>query len=316
VPRAGRGGKENVESISGTATVTAAGQQIILYAKTGNWWVQPFRSRPFTKVESDTTWNNVTHIGTEYAALLVAPGYNPTPTLTVLPAVGGDVLAINTIKGTDVSAAAPKVIRFSGYDWTVRAAPSDRGGEMNQYDPANVSVDQNGYLHLKMEERNGVWTSAEVHLTRSLGYGSYGFVVEDSAHLEPSAVVGMFTLDERRDQDVRNELDIELSRWGNTEKKNADYTVQPYYLPQNTVHFSVPPGRFTHVLRWEPGVASFKSLYGTGPGARELAHHVFTSGIPVPGSETVHIDFYDFLHSQNARTGPSEVVIEKFEYLP
>jgi hypothetical protein len=128
----------------------------------------------------------------------------------------------------------------------------------------------------------------------------------------------MFTLDERNDQDVRNELDIELSRWGKPEKMNADYTVQPYYLPENTVHFSVPAGRFTHVLRWEPGEASFKTFYGTGTGtgARELTHHVFTSGIPVPAAETVHIDFYDFFHSQSGLTRPSEAVIERFEYLP
>ncbi|QMV20213.1 hypothetical protein GOB94_04070 [Granulicella sp. 5B5] len=304
--------------MSGTATITAPGQQIVLYARNGNWWVQPFRSRPFTKIEADATWNNVTHIGHEYAALLVAPGYRPTPTLSSLPSVGGGVLAVVTVKGTEASAVASKVIRFSGYDWTVRAAPDDRGGAMNQYDPDNVSVDKNGYLHLRMMERNSVWTSAEVHLTRSLGYGTYRFVVQDSAHLEPSAVVGMFTSGGRSERDVRSELDIELSHWNKPGKINADYTVQPYYLPENTFHFSVPSGTFTHVLRWEPGEASFKTFYGAsgGAGARELTHHVFTSDIPVPAAETAHIDFYDFFHSRGGLTHPSEVVIEKFEYLP
>jgi hypothetical protein len=307
-----------VESISGYATGAAKGQQIVLYAKNGKWWVQPFRSRAFTKLGSDSTWNSVTHIGTEYAALLVVPGYQPPVTMAALPPVGNDVLALTSVEGIKASPTASKVIHFSGYDWTVRVAPSNRGGDMNQYDAANVWVDQKGYLHLRIGEGDGGWTSAEVNLTQSLGYGTYRFVVQDSAHLEPSAVVAMFTLDERRDQDVRTELDIELSRWGKSGKMNADYTVQPYYLPENTVHFSVPPGRFTHVLRWEPGVASFKTFDGTavGPEAKELTHHVFTSGVPVPGSETVHIDFYDFLRSQSELTHPAEVVLEKFEYLP
>lgn len=318
VPRAGQGGPEIVESISGDATGAAEGQEIVLYAKNGIWWVQPFRSRAFTKIESDSTWNAVTHIGTDYAALLVTPGYRPPATIAELPSIGNGVLALTTVKGVEASPVASKIIRFSGYDWMVRAAPSDRGGEINQYDTSNVWVDQKGYLHLKMCERNGTWTSAEVNLTRSLGYGTYRFVVRDSAHLEPSAVVGMFTLDERRDQDVRTELDIELSRWGKSGKLNADYTVQPYYVPQNTVHFTVPPGRFTHVLRWEPGVATFKTFYGAvlRPGAKELTHHVFTSGVPVPAAETVHIDFYDFFHSQSGLMPPAEVVIENFEYLP
>jgi len=319
VPRAGHGGTEIIEPISGSVTGSISGQQVVVYAKNGAWWwVQPFRSRPLTNVESDSTWHTVTHIGTEYAALLVAPGYQPQAKIGAIPPVGNGVLVVATIKGVEASPVASKIIRFSGYDWTVRASPSNRGGEMNQYDTTNAWVDREGYLHLKMGDHDGRWTSAEVKLTRSLGYGTYRFVVQDSAHLEPSAVLAMFTLDERQDQEIRTELDIELSSWGNARKKNGDYTVQPYYVPENTTHFSVPPGRFTHVLRWEPGVASFRTLYGeaTGPGAKELAHHVFTSGIPVPGGETVHIDFYDFFHSQSGLIHPSEVVIEKFEYLP
>jgi len=74
MPRAGSGGPESVEPISGTAIVTAPGQQVVLYSPNGSWWVQPFRSRPFTSVESNATWDNVTHVGSGYAALLVAQG--------------------------------------------------------------------------------------------------------------------------------------------------------------------------------------------------------------------------------------------------
>ncbi len=142
--------------------------------------------------------------------------------------------------------------------------------------------------------------------------------MQDSAHLDPSSVVGMFTLDEHRPEDVRTELDIELSRWGRAESKNAQYVVQPYYVPENISRFEVPAGEVTYILRWEPGSSSFKSVRGAsaGMGARVLSEHTFTSGIPVAAAETVHMNLYDFYHSRSSKHISQEVVIEKFEYLP
>ena len=37
--------------------------------------MQPLADEPFTKIQLDSTWRSSTHIGTEYAALLVDPGY-------------------------------------------------------------------------------------------------------------------------------------------------------------------------------------------------------------------------------------------------
>jgi hypothetical protein len=51
-------------------------------------------------------------------------------------------------------------------------------------------------------------------------------------------------------------------------------------------------------------------------GPKVIGSHDFTSGIPTPGGETVHLDFYEFHHSQNIEWHPAEVVIERFEYLP
>jgi hypothetical protein len=210
------------------------------------------------------------------------------------------------------------VIHFSGFDWTVRTAGSDRGGQPNTFDPANVWTDSKGYLHLRMEQREGRWTCAEVSLTRSLGYGTYKFVVQDTSQLGPSATFGMFTVDEFRTDNTRIELDIEISRWGNPASKNAQYVVQPFYVPQNVSRFVAPPGLLTHVLRWEPGNATFQTVRGSvaGTGATAASEHVFTSGIPTPAAETVHIDLYDYHHSADSKRVPAEVVVEKFEYLP
>ncbi|MGH9846572.1 MAG: sensor histidine kinase, partial [Blastocatellia bacterium] len=75
------------------------GQHVVLYARSGAWYVQPFTDQPFTKIQPDSTWKNSTHLGTEYAALLVEPGYHPEARLDVLPTRGGGVVAVAAVKG-------------------------------------------------------------------------------------------------------------------------------------------------------------------------------------------------------------------------
>jgi hypothetical protein len=319
VPPATVGGPERMDPIEGSVTGAKPGQKIVLYTRDEiSWWVQPFADHPLSSIRGDSTWKASTHLGREYAALLVDPGFDPQPKLVALPARGNGVVAVAAIKGAAGVSTAIKTLHFSGYDWIVRSAPNERGGEFNEYDPENAWVDEKGYLHLRMGQHDGRWSCAEVNLTRSLGYGTYKFIVQDSAHLSESAVLGIFTLDERLAADSRVELDIELSQWGRPGNKNAQYVVQPYYIPQNIARFAVPSGEFTHVMRWDPGSAAFKTVKGSSAGteARAISEHVFTSGIPAAAGETVHIDLYDFYHSKVTSERPAEVVIEKFEYLP
>jgi hypothetical protein len=318
VPVADAGGPAQMDFIAGRVKRAGAGQRIVVYAHSNTWWVQPTAKDPFTQVQPDQTWKNVTHLGTDYAALLVDSRYQPVPQLTVLPSVGSGVIAVVKMPGGGHLPALPlsKAIRFSGYDWNARTAAGARGGETNFYDPANVSVDDQGYLHLRMGLRDGNWSCAEVNLTRSLGYGSYSFAVRNNAELGPSDVIGMFTAgDEQTDATLR-ELDVEISRWGNPGGKNAQYVVQPYYVAQNTYRFSAPGGDLTYAFRWEPGSASFGTYRSGAAESGTVSKHVFTSGIPSAGGETVHIGLYDFRHSRNPSRTPVEVVIEKFEYLP
>jgi hypothetical protein len=318
VPSANPGGPEQLDYIEGRAIGARPDQQIVLYAHSGIWYVQPFANRPFTKIQADSTWKNSTHLGTEYAALLVEPGYHPESKIQSLPKEGNGVVTVATATGKAAAPIISKTLHFSGYDWIVRSAASDRGGETNSYDPANAWVDQKGYLHLQIALREGKWSCANVRLTRSLGYGTYRFVVQDSADLPPSAVLGIYTLDEGKPDETRSELNIELSRWGEPGKKNAQYVVQPYYVPENISRFMVPAGVLTHILRWQPGAASFKTTRGSveASPSKSIAEHVFTSGVPTAGAETVHIELYEFHHSKNTSQRPAEVVIQKFEYLP
>jgi hypothetical protein len=112
-------------------------------------------------------------------------------------------------------------------------------------------------------------------------------------------------------------MNIELGRWGESTSKNAQYVIQPYYVPANTVRFITPPGRLTFRLGWEPERVSFRSIRGSSSRASDVvAEHVFTSGIPSPGNESIHINLYVFDNRRNPLQHESEVVVETFEFLP
>ena len=65
IPSAETGGTMRLEPIEGRVFNARREQQIVLYARSGNWYVQPFTDQPFTKLEADFSWRNTTHLGTE-----------------------------------------------------------------------------------------------------------------------------------------------------------------------------------------------------------------------------------------------------------
>jgi signal transduction histidine kinase len=102
VPPAEEGGPDKLDVIEGR--VVGAGQQlqVVLFARSGAWYVQPYADQPFTTIQADAKWRSTTHLGTEYAALLVEPGYQPPTAVEALPDVGGRVVARVIIRGEPV----------------------------------------------------------------------------------------------------------------------------------------------------------------------------------------------------------------------
>jgi hypothetical protein len=312
---------DNMDTIQGRVIGVRPEQRIVLYAKTeGRWRIQPFARDPlFTKIQGDSRWKNVTHLGEEYAALLVDPSYSPPQTTEALPSTGGAVAAVAVVKGQTADPSSPhKILHFSGYDWLVRDLLSYRGGSINSFDPANAWTDANGALHLRVTKNQDGWSCAEVRLTRSLGYGTYLFVLRDISHLESPVVLSLFTWDGMGTDLNRQELDIEMSQWGVPNGENAQYVVQPYYLPTNVARFNAPAGVLTHAFRWEPGQVTFTTYAGaqlTGR-ANPLNQHVFTAHVPVPGGEVARINLYVFVWGKIPLQRENEIVVEKFKYYP
>ena len=317
VPPADKGGPDTIDVIEGRVSGAQPGQRVVLFSKGRVWWVQPEAKEPFTEIQKDSSWKSSTHLGTEYAALLVDSTYRPPLSTEELPRQGAGILAVTVVPGDASKAAVHHTIQFGGYEWIVRAAPSDRGGK-NAYEPANAWTDAQGAMHLRIAGEAPNWTCAEVSLTRRLGYGSYRFVVRDVAQLEPAVVFSMFTWDGASADQNHREMDIEISRWGDPTATNAQFVVQPYYVAANIVRFSAPAGVLTHTVRWEPGRVTMRTDPGAGslPGVRPIAERTFTSGVPSPGNERLRLNLYVFRRAGKPPERGTEVVIDRFEYLP
>jgi hypothetical protein len=80
----------------------------------------------------------------------------------------------------------------------------------------------------------------------------------------------------------------------------------------------MPAGVYTHSFRWEPGQVTFSTVAGSGhtDAGRVINQHVFTSGVPPSGGESVRIALYVFHQGQIPMKNENEVIIDKFEYLP
>ena len=318
VPQTATGDPHKLDIIQGRVEGARPGQRIVLYVKTGAWWVQPLSSEPFTEISPNSSWINSTHLGSEYAALLVEPGYRPQTTLNTLPTPRNEVAAIATSKDDPSASVVSPTLQFSGYEWRIRNAPSNRGDRVNQYSPANAWTDANGALHLRIANESGKWTCAEVTLTRSFGYGLYSFVVRDTSKLGPKVVFSMFTWDYAGGDQNHREMAIEVAHGSNAGSQNAQYVVQPFHVAENVAKFTSPSSLVTHSFRWEPGRLSFKTIRGSGTASGTvLGEHVFTSGVPSPGVETVRMALYIFsTGTENSMQEEAEVVVDKFEFLP
>ncbi len=129
------------------------------------------------------------------------------------------------------SAKAPtsaNTLQWMGRTWTLTS-----GGMAGvaKGDPANISIDSKGYLHLRIVNRDGTYTASELFTTENLGFGTYQWQVEGAVDkMDPTTVLGLFNYGARVGigVDAENEIDIEFSRWNNTcHGCNADFTFYP-----------------------------------------------------------------------------------------
>lgn len=312
IPPSSEGGSDRVALLEGVVSRAEPGHQVVVYARAGVWWVQPLVTQPYTTIHRDRTFRCATHLGTDYAALLVRPTFVPPSRTTALPEVGGGVLARVLVPGTPAPVPPRKTVRFSGYDWTARTASNDRAGRPNTYAPGHAWTDDTGALHLRVSSGPAGWICSELSLARSLGYGTYRFLVRDASALDPRTVLGLFTWDETALEQRNREMNVEISRWGDPTNRNAQFVVQPFYQPGNVHRFTAPAGALVHTIAWERGRVRFRTARASD-GALVAARE-FTAGVPEAGEEAVHLSLYAFGPPDAARPLDDELVVERFEF--
>lgn len=220
----------------------------------------------------------------------------------------------------------PTVITFSGYEWTVKAGKPPLGPGPNYFSDGkdNVWLDDKGYLHLKITQKDGIWYCAEVDAVKSLGYGKYIFHLAGKIDkLDRNVLLGLFTYDCRSADAEKvhyREIDIEFGTYGKTDKRVYGLlSVCPGYVKGNRVNFDIQmDGELsTHSFDWQPKSVSFRSVEGDGAAAKEIFSWNYTGqAINKPGQEVPMINLW-LWNGKPPRDGKElEIVIRKFEFVP
>ena len=88
-------GPYRVERIAGTVSgVNSKECKVIVFAYTNTWYVQPYIEASDIEIRDSNTWQTDTHLGSQYAALVVKNSYKPPTTTGRLPELGEPILAV------------------------------------------------------------------------------------------------------------------------------------------------------------------------------------------------------------------------------
>ncbi len=226
----------------------------------------------------------------------------------------------------NATAAEPDALQFSGRNW-VRKHGEKMGPGPNSWDRQNVWVDDAGRLHLKIAQRDGRWTCAEVITTDVLHHGSYQFqTIGRLDQLDRNVVLGLFNYPSPDvGPDTTHEIDIEFARWGQAGAPVGNFTVWPVKeeLKQTTYPFEVRLGGdyTTHRFDWRPNRISFASLHGHhNDDSSPIAKWVFDRKPARSYISTepmrVHLNLWLFQGRPPADGKEIEIVLKEFQHRP
>ena len=214
-------------------------------------------------------------------------------------------------------------IQFSGYTWNVKhTGSSTMGPGPNYWNQANVWVDGNGYLHLRLNwnATAGRWECAEVVSTQTFGNGTYQWQIDGPVNaLDRNVVLGFFNYN---GVDGLHEMDIEFARWGIQSNNPLNYTVYPTSSSQPTYHyttnFSMSGTLTTHRFKRTNNAVVFKSLGGHYDNDTNLfATATCQSPYSVSNlSMPIHMNLWLFQGNPPSNSGNVEIIVRNFKFTP
>jgi hypothetical protein len=209
----------------------------------------------------------------------------------------------------------PDKVLWSGLTWSVKTSRGAVGPGPNIFDKANVSVDSQGNLRLRIARNaSGQWTCAEIIGPTSHGYGTYAFeIASPVSGFDANVVLGLFTWSDRAQQ-ANREIDIEFAKWGNAQDPtNAQFVVQPYTLLNHMYRFVAPTSATSkHSVEWQPGQLVWQSYNGDGT-LRDL-YSYSGSDVPTSRDERVRLNLWLFQGRAPSDGQPVEVVVKSFSF--
>jgi len=238
-------------------------------------------------------------------------------------------------------------VRFSNLDWWVKTGSGPQGPGPNYFSsrPEDLFLDNQGRLHLRIAQHDGVWYSTELVGYDTVGYGTYTWVVTgDLENIAANTVLGLFTWNTQSFFEAANsEVDIEFAKWGDSQQKRTLHqSVQPVnfgpYYPERSYAAPTEPGELigtsTHRFVWTDSLILWTSWKGTDLNSEPIASWSFgldnpprvkNEGgaasqpivIPKPLNHTnVRINYWLLGGVPPTDGQPHEIIIESFDYVP
>lgn len=213
---------------------------------------------------------------------------------------------------------------FGGLRWSARSSALAGPGP-NRWNPCNAWLDSAG-MHLRIQQRDGYWTSAEVFTTAPIGYGRVEFEMATRIDaLDPNVVFGFFTYP-TSGADGLHEIDIELARFGATAATaaNLNYVVYPaapasLARGQCSLRWDTQTASSVHRFLWEPGAVTFQSFATTAVAATTQPYRswrfVPSGAFAISsGSWPLHMNLWLYGGNAPTNTLPVEVIIRRVTY--
>ncbi|MDH6264966.1 hypothetical protein M2360_000347 [Rhizobium sp. SG_E_25_P2] len=224
-------------------------------------------------------------------------------------------------------ADAAKRIRFSGYDFTIKAG-AGLGPGPNRWAASQVKVDGQGRLHLHFSKNDeGRWTAGEIQSVSRFGYGTYEMEFEgDIGGQDKNVVFGFFNYPSADvGPDTTNEIDIEFARWADRANKPLNFTVWPANdaLNQTGKAFAWPRGvtLSRHTFVWSRKSVEYTSvlLNSDGDALKTVSwRYAPTDYQSRIGSKPMSIFFnlWGFRGKSPSDGKPVEAIVRKFTFTP
>jgi hypothetical protein len=220
--------------------------------------------------------------------------------------------------GTASIAAAntyPKnnVIKWKGQTWDIRTEFGEPGP--NYFSPSGVYVDNQNRMHLKAFKSGGKWYCSEIDSRTKYKYGTFTCKFASPVfQYNKNVICGMFTY-----LNDKEELDIELTRWGASGSKtrtvnNIWYSVQPYSVKGNNKGFysGLSGTETTHVIDWQPTYVRFTSKNSAG---KIISDFKYTNAKGIP-KNSEYLIFNVWLQGAPTDGKTVDFIISDFKYTP